>query len=219
MGSGKSTVAGLLQQHGARVLDADAAARAAIEEDDVKAALIERHGSGILLHDGTVDRAAMARTVFGANGDDERTWLEDLIHPRVRARLRADLDEAAAADAPPWCCVLDVPLLVEGPLAAWCDRIVFIDTPADTRRRRTVENRGWSDDEVARREQAQSALADKRAHSHHVIVNDGTLADLAESVQRLVAELQRSETAAPSADQETPEPDPDAHGRSTGGGS
>ena len=189
VGSGKSTVAAMLEDHGARVLDADAAARACFREEAVRAELLGRFGPKIVGDDGLIDRALIAEAVFGPQGTEDREWLEALIHPRVRALLRTELDRLSASDPSPWCCVLDVPLLVEGPLAAWCDRIVFIETSPATRQGRTVATRGWSEDEVGRRERAQASLEDKRARADHILTNDGSLAALTDAVATLVADL------------------------------
>jgi dephospho-CoA kinase len=189
VGSGKSAVAQLLGAHGARVLDADAAAQAALEDDNVKAALVDRFGPDILDDARRIDRSEVARRVFGPEGAPLREWLEDLLHPRVRERLGAELTAAKDEAPPPWCVVLDVPLLVEGPIQDWCDRIVFVDATAEDRRARTVADREWGTDELARREAAQASLADKRVRADHVVANRGTLGDLDDAVGQLVHAL------------------------------
>ena len=188
VGSGKSAVAQLLAGHGARVLDADAAAQAVLEDDDVKAALVDRFGPDVL-DDARIDRSEVARRVFGSEGAPLKEWLQDLLHPRVREQLGAELVAAQNEASPPWCVVLDVPLLIEGPTQDWCDRIVFVDASAEDRRERTVEDRGWSTDELARREAAQASLEDKRVRADHVVVNRGTIGDLEDAVQQLVHAL------------------------------
>lgn len=213
VGSGKSTVARMLEEHGGRVLDADAAARACLDGDDVRAALVNRLGPEILDSEGRVDRAAVAGRVFAPDGDPLRAWLEDLVHPRVRERLGEQLTDARSEPSPPWCVVLDVPLLVEGPILDWCDRVVFVDTSAASRRTRTMAARGWNADEVARREAAQAALEDKREHADHVVTNDGSIEDLEEAVTRLVREL-RSHTGSETRIKETESPDDPPHGGS-----
>ncbi|MEE2713727.1 MAG: dephospho-CoA kinase [Planctomycetota bacterium] len=186
VGSGKSTVAGLLGGYGARVLDADAQAQAALEQDDMKAALVKQLGHDILDPQGRVNRSDLARRVFSSEGAALREWLEDLLHPRIRDQLNDALGEARNAASPPWCVVLDVPLLIEGPVRDWCDRIVFVETSEEDRRTRTVADRGWTADEYTRRETAQASLQDKRAHADHVVSNKGTMGDLKSAVEQLV---------------------------------
>ncbi|MAG54929.1 MAG: dephospho-CoA kinase, partial [Planctomycetes bacterium] len=191
VGSGKSTVARLLESRGACILDADALARQCFDEPGVVEAVKTRFGIQVIDEDGALDRAAIGREVFGPDGDAARAWLEQLIHPQVRLRLRERLDAVAQepALAQPRCVVMDVPLLLEGPTGEWCDRVVFIETLPETRRRRTVSDRGWEPGEVARREGAQMDLDRKRARADHVLSNDGTLADLEITVDRLWTEL------------------------------
>ncbi|MEN0109153.1 MAG: dephospho-CoA kinase [Planctomycetota bacterium] len=160
--SGKSFVAWQLAELGATVLDADRHARAALEEPAVRAALAKRWGEAIVLPGGEIDRRAIADRVFG--DDDaataERRFLEGLVHPVVRERLRRELDTARARGAP--AAVLDVPLLIESGWADDCDVIVFVETPDAVRQARAAE-RGWDAGELARREAAQTPLARKRA--------------------------------------------------------
>ncbi len=192
VGSGKSAVAALFRAHGAHVLDADEAARHCLQEPQFREAISARFGPGVLDADGDVDRQALADRVFAAEGGDDRKWLEELIHPAVRDRLDAGLRSARQPTPPPWCVVLDAPLLLEGPLRSWCHTIVFIDVPQATRAARVAATRGWDPAELARREAAQLPLADKRSQSEHVISNAGTLEDLEEAVAILASDLRTS---------------------------
>ncbi|MCJ7671665.1 MAG: dephospho-CoA kinase, partial [Acidimicrobiia bacterium] len=81
IGSGKSTVAALLVERGAVVVDADAVARSVVEPGTpALAALVERFGEGVLAADGSLDRGALRERVFG--GDAARRRLEEILHPR-----------------------------------------------------------------------------------------------------------------------------------------
>lgn len=174
--SGKSRVAALLAEAGAVVLDADVEARAALAEPDVVAQLRERHGDAILGVDGAIDRARLARATFGH--PEHLAHLEQLLHPRVRERLERRLDDELARRAAP-AIVLDVPLLLEtAPFAQRCDLLLFIESPAPERRRRTVARRGWDEDELARRERHQLAPEEKRRRADVVLRNDGTEGEL-----------------------------------------
>lgn len=179
--SGKSTVAGLLARRGLTVLDADAEARAVVADPDVLAALVERFGPGILDDDGRLDRAALAERAFA---DPASTAdLNAIVHPAVRARLEAALD---AAEGP---VVLDVPLLLESPLADRVTHWVFVESAEGDRDARTTELRGWDDDERRRREAHQASLADKRARADHALENFGSIEDLGRSVDALLTRL------------------------------
>jgi len=184
--SGKSSVARVLAEQGAAVLDADVEARAALDDPAVVAAMVDRHGRTILASDGrALDRAAVARATFGR--PEHLSHLEGLIHPRVRARLA---DALAARrrqrDAP--AVVLDVPLLLESsPLAAECDLLLFVESSPSERRRRAMARRGWTSEEVARREAHQIAPEEKRRRADVVISNDGDEAQLRSKVLEWLA--------------------------------
>jgi dephospho-CoA kinase len=184
--SGKSAAARLLAGPRGVVLDADAAARAVLEEPRTATWLRERFGPGVLDAGGRPDREALARVVF----DDPaaRRDLEGWIHPAVRERIRRGLDEARAAGRSP--IVLDVPLLLENDadhgLAGECDFLVFIETDPDQRDRRAQERRGWAPGEVARRERLQIPLEEKRRRARHVVENRAGLPELEASLREVL---------------------------------
>lgn len=184
--AGKSTVAGLFAAHGLRHICADAHARAVTEEPAVLQELAATFGPNVLAtgSGGTpeLDRAAMARIVFA--DATARARLEALLHPRIRARILADLAAARTAGA---AVLLDAPLLLEGGLVDLCDHVVFVHASDATRARRAAA-RGWSPDELARREAAQAPLAVKRRRATDVIEND---ADLAATARQVAALLER----------------------------
>ncbi|TWT93371.1 Dephospho-CoA kinase [Botrimarina colliarenosi] len=171
--SGKSFVAALLAERGAVVLDADRHAHAVLAEPAVRDALVDRWGAGVLAEDGSLRRGEIARRVFGddAAATAERRFLENLVHPRVRQRLRAELDRIAgggAAGQGVAVAVLDIPLLIEAGWADECDAVLFVDTPLAVRQQRAA-TRGWSADELARREASQTPIDAKRAAADVVV--------------------------------------------------
>jgi len=189
IGAGKSTVARLLAEHGALVIDADALARRALEEsgtvDRVAAAL----GAGVVT-DGRLDRAALADRVFA--DPDARRRLEAIVHPRVGELREARVREALARPAPPPVLVHDVPLLFETGLDREMDLVVVVDAPRRVRRAR-VEAAGRMDAaELSRREAAQWSPARKRAHADVVIDNGDDVSDLRARVARVWPRLLRA---------------------------
>ena len=106
------------------------------------------------------------------------------MHPRIRARLLARLDQAKAnGDS----VLLDVPLLLEGGLIEWCDEVVFVDTAPAVRTARARE-RGWQQGELEQRQAAQAPLHEKRARASHCIRNDGDLDETRRQVAALLRE-------------------------------
>jgi dephospho-CoA kinase len=185
--SGKSTVARIFEEAGFRRIDADAAARRATEDPEILARIRERFGTAIIDRDGALDRDAMAAVVF----DDERARrdLERIVHPAVRAAITAELDDALGAGKS---VVLDVPLLIEGGLIDRCGWAVFVEASGEVRAQRAAK-RGWSDDEVRRREAAQLPLAVKKARAAASIDNSGTLEQTRAQVEAFLARVLSSE--------------------------
>jgi dephospho-CoA kinase len=161
IGSGKSTVAGRLAEHGATVIDADRLAREVVEPGtDGLRRVTDEFGPEVLTGAGALDRAALAARVFGpdaAAGARER--LNAIMHPLIAART-AELIAAAASDA---VVVHDVPLLVENGLAPGYHLVLVVDADPEVRVRRLVEQRGLTEADARGRIAAQATEAQRRA--------------------------------------------------------
>ena len=180
---GKSTVARLLGERGARHLDADLQVRELYGDLDFAAQLAARFGD-ILSESGAVDRAKLAPLVFDnpANLRD----LESLVHPAVaalRARQLADL-RAQGCDV----AVVEAVKLLESGQGAACDEVWCVFAAADVQLRRLIENRGLNQDDARARLLNQPSRAEKRDLAGGVplvwIENSGTPAQLEEIVAR-----------------------------------
>ncbi|HLL68531.1 MAG TPA: dephospho-CoA kinase [Micromonosporaceae bacterium] len=180
IGSGKSAVARRLASHGALIIDADRLARQVVEPGTTGlAAVVEAFGPDILTAAGSLDRAALARRVFGDVAARRR--LESVIHPLVRQRT-ADIIAAAPSGS---VIVNDVPLLVETGRAAGCDLVIVVLAAQDVRIDRLVRQRGMTVEEARARIAAQATDAQRRAVADIVISNDGTLEALNAEVDRV----------------------------------
>ena len=186
IGAGKSTVARLLAERGAVVVDVDALGRSVLVHDEVRHAVVAEFGDGVLDADGGIDRAALAREVFSCEG--RLTDLEAISHPAIDREIARHL-EALASD-PPDLVVLDMAVLVESDLGKLSDgrgytEVVVVEAHADVRLERLVA-RGMAADDARARMAAQATDAERRAVADHVLVNDGDEADLAERVDELI---------------------------------
>ena len=183
IGSGKSLVAELLAAHGATIIDADVLAREAVAPGTPGLAQVrERFGTGVLRPDGSLDRAALGRIVFG--DPIARRDLEAIIHPAVRARAAA-----LAAAAPEGAVVVQViPLLVETGQQGHFDQVVVVDVEPEVQLSRIVRRDGLSEAEARARLRAQASREARLAAAHVVLRNNGTRDDLAAAVDRLWAE-------------------------------
>ena len=193
--SGKSTVAGLLAERGAVVLDADALAREVVERGTPGlAAVVEEFGDDVLTPEGDLDRPAVGRIVFA--DEERRRALEGIVHPLVFERY-AELEAAARADAEREgqepLVVHDVPLLVESGRAGEFDVVVVVDVPEEVQVERMVGDRGWSEEDARARIAAQASRDERRAVATYVVDNTGTREDL----RHRVAEVLEALTAGP----------------------
>lgn len=139
IGAGKSTVARLLAERGAVVVDVDALGRSVLAHDEVRHAVVAEFGDGVLDADGGIDRAALAREVFSCEG--RLTDLEAISHPAIDREIARHL-EALASD-PPDLVVLDMAVLVESDLGKLSDgrgytEVVVVEAHADVRLERLV---------------------------------------------------------------------------------
>jgi dephospho-CoA kinase len=184
IGAGKTEALQAFARHGAATISSDDIVHRLLREDeDVRAALLERFGTGILDDAGNVDRAAISRIVF----DDREAlaWLEALLHPRVVAEYLAWREALAALPDSPAVSATEVPLLYEVGGEERFDVVVAITAPEDVRRERS---------RVGSPEQRETRLIaddEKAARADFSYVNDGTRQQLgdfvAETMRALVA--------------------------------
>lgn len=173
VGSGKSTVASMLAELGAVVIDADVLAREVVAKgtpglEQVVAAF----GEDLLTPDGDLDRPAMGALVF--NDEAKRRTLEGIVHPLVFERY-AELEAAAGTDD---AVVHDIPLLAESGRTEAFDAVIVVDVPDEIRIERLVRDRGWTREDAESRLAAQATREERLAIATHVIDNSGTLDEL-----------------------------------------
>jgi dephospho-CoA kinase len=179
IGSGKTAVTDQLEALGIDVVDADLAARVIMEPGKpALAAVAERFGSGILLPDGALDRAALRRIVFAEPA--QRHWLEQLTHPLIGEEIRSQL---AAADSP--YVALSSPLLLETNQKDLCELIVVVDVPEETQVERTVQRDDNDEAQVRRIMAAQLPRQERLDAADRIIDNSGSLEQLRQQVEAL----------------------------------
>ncbi len=184
IGSGKSTVAAMLVEQGAALVDADAISRQATAPGgQAIEAVRQTFGAEFITPEGALDRARMRSLVFSTPA--ARHKLEQIVHPIVGQETARQAREAAAAGCA--CIVFDIPLLVES--AHWrarLDEVLVLDCRPETQIERVMQRSGLSRSEVEAI-LAQQATRSQRLHAaDHVIFNDGlSLAELQGLVSRL----------------------------------
>jgi len=182
IGAGKTEALNAFARHGAATISSDDIVHRLLrEDDDVRSALLERFGTGILDDAGNADRAAISRIVF--DDPQELAWLESLLHPRVVAEYLAWREGLAELTDPPAVNVTEVPLLYEVGGEERFDAVVVITAPAEVRRARA---------RVAAEEREARLLADeeKAARADFTYVNDGTRQQLDDFVAETMGALE-----------------------------
>ncbi len=192
--SGKSTVARLLSERGATIIDADVLARRVVEPGmpafDV---IVRRWGKGVVDVDGSLDRDALRRLVF--TNHEELEELNRIVHPEVMAYRDRLVNEARQRGDRLVVC--DIPLLFERGLVDDFDRIVLVDAPRPVRLERLMRERGLSETEAMDMMTAQMPAELKRARADYVIDNMGTVRELGERVSEVWQALEREADARP----------------------
>ena len=181
--TGKSTVAHLLQERGAEIVDADVISREVVEPGQPALEEIrECFGERALDAGGRLDRAWIAERVFADPGLRKR--LEAIVHPRIRERARRRLEELAAHVPAPELVVWVVPLLFETGLHEQLDEIWVVAVSPSTQVARLMARDGLDEAEARRRVAAQWPLERKLELADQIIDNEGEPGDLVPQVAR-----------------------------------
>jgi len=165
IGSGKSTVAGLFQQQGIEIIDADLMSRELVEPNkSALAAIVEHFGEKIVDQHGQLRRSDLRELIF--NDENERHWLEQLLHPLIEDLLKQRIAKCASTY-----CILMSPLLIETGQKKLVDRILVIDVSKDTQIERTVKR------DISTRQTIEAIVAsqidrDKRLEAADDIINN-----------------------------------------------
>jgi len=185
IGTGKSTVARMLEKRGAVVFDADVLARQAVAPgtpgfDEV----VERFGPNVLAPGGGLDREALASIVFADPA--ARRDLEGIVHPEVRRMFAEGCEEYKDSDR---VVVFSAPLLVETGMHTAFDLLIVVSAPVATQIERLMRDRGMPERDVQARVAAQLPLEAKAEVADVLVDNEGTLEDLEGQVDRVWRDL------------------------------
>ena len=179
IGSGKSTAAGFFAKKGVTVIDADRIARELVLVDTPAYQKICAHFGSKILHDNkTIDRKKLGKHIF--QRDDERIWLEKLLHPMIREKMNEAITQATSSY-----CILVIPLLLETEKNPLINRILVIDAPVLLQQKRTQDRDNRLLDEINAIIFTQMDRNSRLKKADDVIQNDGTLQHLEEQVNAL----------------------------------
>ncbi len=179
IGSGKSAVAAEFRKLGIKVVDADLAARKVVEKGTPALTEIAEHfGTDILQTDGTLDRAALRKLVF--DKEEERLWLETLLHPRIRDWIAAELASATSPYV-----MLESPLLFESGQHNMVGRTLLVDVPETLQLERAAARDDNSETQIKAIMTAQMSRSERQQRADDCIDNSGDLGSLSQPVETL----------------------------------
>jgi len=176
IGSGKSTVAAILVELGATLIDADAISRALTASGGAALpAITKSFGPSLIKPNGALDRDLMRAKVFA--DPEAKLQLEAIIHPLVRQELVRQMESAQKAGAA--CVVCEIPLLVEsGHWKPLMDQVLVVDCSEQTQIQRTMARSGMTAQQVQAIIQNQATRAQRLAAADAVVLNDGVTLDV-----------------------------------------
>tara|TARA_Y100000817_G_C16835896_1_gene535714 strand:+ start:368 stop:952 length:585 start_codon:yes stop_codon:yes gene_type:complete len=179
IGSGKTAVSDIFQGLGITVVDADLASRVVVEKGREELNKISDHfGKDILSRDGELDRAKLREIIF--NSQDEKLWLESLLHPAIAAQIKKELDSSTSPYT-----VLVSPLLLETDQKNFCSKLLVVDVPIETQIQRTSKRDNVSEEQIKSIISSQIDRESRLQQADEIILNDGSLEELAVKVKEL----------------------------------
>jgi len=182
VGMGKSACAQFLRERAIPVIDTDDLARAVVEPGQPALSEIQKtFGHEMIGPDGRLRRDLLARRVF--SDPDARHQLEAILHPRIRALWRAQVDQWRNEHRPK--AVVAIPLLFETGTESQFDAVICVACSRATQMER-LKARGWSAEQIDQRIRAQLPTEDKIARSNYVIWTEGPLEIHAAQLDRIL---------------------------------
>lgn len=185
IGAGKSTALAALERLGAAVLSTDQVVHDLYGTDEVRDAVVERFGASVA-PDGVVDRNAVARAAFAES--QGRAWLEELLWPRVGARMAEWRKRLETADPPPKAAVVEVPLLFESGMEGAFDATIAVVADEELRAGRAGA-RGH--EALAERGKRQLSQQEKAERATYLVRNDGSVEELEAMLSDILEMLDR----------------------------
>jgi len=179
IGSGKSAVANQFRALGIDVIDADQAARQAVEVgSDTLKTIADHFGEEALLGDGSLNRAYLRQVVF--DDPSQRQWLESLLHPIIRDLIGQALQRVNGPYA-----ILESPLLLETDQRLRVDRVLVVDVPEAVQIERTTIRDGGSESQILAIMKSQLTRKQRLSRADDILDNSGPLGDLTDAVAQL----------------------------------
>ncbi|MGI9534918.1 MAG: dephospho-CoA kinase [Thermodesulfobacteriota bacterium] len=190
IGSGKSTVAKMFEELGAKIIDADKIAREVVEPGKPAwKELISEFGNGILNKDKELNRKLVADIVF--NDDNKREILNSIIHPRILEEINNRIDKNRSENTE--ITIIEAALLIEkGGLINFIDKLIVVSIDKDSQLKRIKARDNLSREEVLSRIESQMGNDEKTKHADFIIDNTGSIKNTEQQVKEIWESLNLS---------------------------
>ncbi|KIY68118.1 CoaE-domain-containing protein [Cylindrobasidium torrendii FP15055 ss-10] len=187
--TGKSTVSSMLRDKGVSIVDADVIARKVVEPGSSGLRkIVNAFGNEILQPDGTLDRKKLGSVIF--SDASKRQTLNGILHPAIRRQMLWEVVKFWLSGKP--YCVLDVPLLIEGPLWKLVAKVAVVYCPEEVQLERLIQRDGSSREDASARLASQTPIEDKVKYADITIDNSGAREHLEAQVEAFVKEIGRA---------------------------
>ncbi|MEN6358378.1 MAG: dephospho-CoA kinase [Armatimonadota bacterium] len=188
IGTGKSTVLGMLAELGARVLSADDVARQVLDVGEPAYLEVrKRFGEGVMLPDGRINRPALAQLIFADS--KARADLDAITHPRIIDKIGLAIKTFRDNPADDKVLAVEIPLLMECHMESMVDEVILVAAEQETQVSRLTSRSGISRDDALRRIGSQMPMEFKVRRADRVIWNDSDLGSLRASVEGVWREI------------------------------
>ena len=179
IGSGKSAATAEFERLGITVVDADIVSRQVVMPGSpCLQAIAEHFGSDLLTDKGGLDRKALRQKIF--SDPAEKDWLNSLLHPAIREKILAQLEQASSPYV-----ILSAPLLLENNLDKYCQRVLVVDVPEELQLQRTIQRDESPKEEVEAIMKAQLSREARLRKADDILNNEGSIDELRQQVNQL----------------------------------
>lgn len=183
--SGKTTVRRYFENRGIHTICADEIARLVVKPNTYGLnQIIEHFSTSILTNDGYLNRQKLNQIIF--NNPEEKTWLENLLHPLIRQRIQATIEKSTSAYT-----LVDIPLLTQAklPLYPFIDAVIVVDVSRQTQLNRLCQRDHLTPEEANKRIKAQISQEERLKIADFIIDNETNKQRLNEQVEAVHQKL------------------------------
>lgn len=181
--SGKTEVAKIFEELGAKIIDADEIAREVVEPGQAAwQEIVQEFGSDILNSDGSINRKKLGGIIF--NEDRKREQLNRITHPRIMAKIKETIDSYKKENVK--LVIVEAALIVErGGLLKLIDELIVVSADAETQIKRIMTRDGLRRDEALSRIESQMPISEKTKHATYIIDNSESLEETRKRVEEV----------------------------------